>query len=108
MFDLTQEEHRVILFLVAVSLLGVGGNVLFKTLVPNRPISSFTQDLGKVKLNSADKQMLMVVSGIGEKLAARIIEYRDNRAGFNDLDELREVKGITDSKFSKIKEYLAI
>jgi len=108
MFDLTQEERRVVLFLVAVGLSGIGVSALTKYFAPNKPISFFTQDLGKVNLNSADKQSLMAVSGIGQKLATRIIEYREKQEGFDNLDELKEIKGITDSKFSRIQKYLAI
>lgn len=108
MVNFTQEERKVVLFLGIVALLGVGVNFAAKQFSPGRSIASFSEDLGKVDLNSADKKLLMGVSGIGEKLASRIIEYRDKHEGFGDLNELRDIKGVSDSKFVKIKEYLAI
>jgi competence ComEA-like helix-hairpin-helix protein len=50
----------------------------------------------------------MSISGIGEKLALRIIEYRDRNGGFDSLEELKEVKGITGLRFSKISGCLSV
>lgn len=108
MLNLTQEERKVILFLAAIALLGVGSNFLVKQLSTAKNIASFSRDLGKINLNSADKKLLMQVSGIGEKLAERIIDYRDQREGFSYIDELKDIKGISEPKFLKIKEYLAV
>ena len=106
MFNLTQEERKVILFLAAVALLGLGADFLAKKFGRVKSVACFGQNLGKVNLNAADKKMLMGISGIGEKLAQRIIEYREARVSFSSLEQLKEVKGITDSKYAKIKEYL--
>ena len=59
-------------------------------------------------MNKADKKLLMSISGIGEKLALRIIEYRDRNDGFDSLEELKEVKGITGLRFSKISGCLSV
>lgn len=106
MFNLTQEERKVILFLAAVALLGAGTDFLAKKFGRVESVACFGQNLGKVNLNAADKKMLMGISGIGEKLAQRIIEYREARVSFGSLEQLKEVKGITDSKYAKIKGYL--
>ncbi len=50
----------------------------------------------------------MKLPGIGEKTASNIIEFRNSRSGFNNLTELKEVKGIGETKFEKIKKYLFI
>ena len=108
MFDFTQEERKVVLFLVAVALVGVGTNYLVKYFSGGETVASFSRDLGKIDLNSADKRLLMAISGIGEKLADRIIEYRQKHEGFSDLNELKDIKGVSDAKFVKIKEYLFV
>ena len=108
MMNLTQEERKVVLFLVIVALLGVAINFAVKEFGAGKTVASFSEDLGKVDLNRADKRVLLGVSGIGDKLAQRIIEYRDARSGFSGLDDLRDIKGINDSKFAKIKEYLIV
>ncbi|MDD5661813.1 MAG: helix-hairpin-helix domain-containing protein [Candidatus Omnitrophica bacterium] len=108
MLNLTQEERKVMLFLVTIALVGIGSNFLVKQFSTAKSIACLSQDLAKINLNSADKKMLMRIPGIGEKIAGRIIAYRQERVGFSNIDELRTIKGITDSKFAKIKEYLAV
>jgi len=46
----------------------------------------------------------MSVSGVGEKLAGRIIDYRNAHNGFDELDRLKDIKGITGAKYEKLKE----
>ena len=50
-----------------------------------------------VELNTADSNKLMLAPGIGQKLSARIIKYRDRLGGFISMSQLSEVYGITDS-----------
>ncbi|MCX5699923.1 MAG: helix-hairpin-helix domain-containing protein [Candidatus Omnitrophica bacterium] len=108
MFSLTQEERKVILFLAVAGLLGLGINFLVKKFAKVESIAYLSQDLGKVNLNSANKATLMGISGIGEKLAQRIIEYREKTGGFSSVQELTSVKGLTAAKLVKIKEYLFV
>lgn len=108
MMNLTREERKVVLFLVMIALLGAGVSSGLKQFGAGKTAASFSGDLGKVDLNRADKRALVGISGIGERLAQRIIDYRDASAGFDSLEELREVKGIHDSKFARIKEYLIV
>lgn len=108
MFNLTQEERQVVLFLIAVALAGLGIDFLTNKYLPVKTVAGLTQELGKINLNSADKDMLMSVPGIGEKLAQRIIEYRDKQISFGSLEELKHIKGISESKYEKIKDYVIV
>ena len=106
MLNLTSDERRVVLFLVFVFLAGLGVNFVSKQFAPESSVVSFSQDLGKINLNTADKKLLMSISGIGEKLSQRIIDFRESSRGFSSVEELKNVKGITAAKFDKIKGYL--
>jgi competence ComEA-like helix-hairpin-helix protein len=108
MFNLTNDERRVLIFLIAIALLGLGVNFFIKQFTPQKRLSYYSDELGKVNLNTADKKTLMGVTGIGEKLSQRIIDYRIEEGGFQDLDELKEIKGITEKKFEKIKVFLIV
>jgi competence protein ComEA len=61
-----------------------------------------------IPLNRASAEDLDRLPGIGPGLARRIIEFREIRGKFSSLDELKEVKGIKEKTFEKIKGYLIL
>lgn len=61
-----------------------------------------------ININTATAEELMTLGGIGEVIAERIIEYRENNNGFLTVDELIEVKGIGESKLEKIRDYVTV
>src|SRR5438552_18122455 len=61
---------------------------------------------GKVNINTASAQQFTVLPGVGEKLAARIVEYRQKAGGFKNVQELMNVKGIGEKNLAKIQAYL--
>ena len=61
-----------------------------------------------INLNTAKLEELVNLPGIGTKTAQKIIEYREQHKRFRNINELLKVKGIGDSKFAKIKEYIFI
>jgi competence ComEA-like helix-hairpin-helix protein len=61
-----------------------------------------------ININSAELKELIMLPGIGEKTAERIIDLREKRSGFKTLRELLEVKGIGETKFNNIEKYLFI
>jgi competence protein ComEA len=63
---------------------------------------------GKVNINSATAQQLTVLPGVGEKLAARIVEYRQKAGGFKSAQELLNVRGIGEKNFAKLQPYLSL
>lgn len=63
---------------------------------------------GKININSADKETLTQLPGIGETIAERIIEYRNSYGPFHNTDELMDVSGIGEGKYGAIKELITI
>lgn len=63
---------------------------------------------GKLNINTATIEDLSMLPGIGEALAGRIVDYREENGGFHSLDELLEVRGIGKASLSKLKEYLTL
>lgn len=59
-----------------------------------------------IEINSADATALEELPGIGNKLAARIVNFRDKLGGFYSLEQIGETYGLTDSVFQKIKSFL--
>ena len=61
-----------------------------------------------VSINKAGSEELQSVRGIGPALAERILNYRQTNGGFKTLEELKEVHGIGDAKFEKMKSQLTM
>ena len=66
-----------------------------------------SSDIGIININSASKSDLMKLPGIGEKKAQNIISYREENK-FNDISDIKNVKGIGESLFLKIKDYITV
>lgn len=68
--------------------------------------SSFDDD--KVNINTASKEELKTLSGIGEGLAEAIISYREENNGFNTIDDIKNVSRIGDKTFEKFKDKIIV
>lgn len=66
--------------------------------------SSGKQPSNKISLSNASKEDLKSLNGIGDKIAERIIKYRSKNGSFQNIEQLRQVKGIGRSLFDKIKD----
>lgn len=58
---------------------------------------------GKVNLNTAGKEELMTLSGIGESRADAIIAYREANGPFGSVEEIMNIEGIKEKMFEKIR-----
>ncbi|MBV1758742.1 MAG: helix-hairpin-helix domain-containing protein [Dethiosulfatibacter sp.] len=71
------------------------------------PTTSETGSNQKININSASQSELESLSGIGEVLAKRIIEYRNGKR-FESIEEIMNVSGIASGKYADIKDYITI
>ncbi len=62
----------------------------------------------KVNLNTATKEELMTLRGIGEAKADDILKYRESRGGFRKIEDIMKISGIKDAAFQKIKEDITV
>lgn len=63
---------------------------------------------GVLNLNTATVEELMMVSGIGEITAEKIVAYRDAIGGFTSLEQLMEIEGIGEKKLAAWRPYLTL
>ena len=62
----------------------------------------------KININTAGREELEKLPGIGPVLALRIIDYRLAHGPFRDLGDIKRVSGIGESKFNQIKDKIAL
>ena len=60
----------------------------------------------EVNINTADRELLTQLPGIGPVTAEKIVEFRQTNGKFKSIDELTSVKGIGDKTLVKLKPYL--
>ncbi|MGE7601151.1 helix-hairpin-helix domain-containing protein [Peribacillus sp. NPDC097675] len=63
---------------------------------------------GQVNLNTATQADLETLSGIGPSKATAILEYRDSIGKFKQVEDLKNVSGIGDKTFEKLKESISV
>ena len=60
----------------------------------------------KVNINTASKEELMSLPGIGETRALAIIAYRQKNGPFTSIEDLKKVEGIKDGVYEKVRDYI--
>lgn len=63
---------------------------------------------GKINLNKADINELQNLPGIGPSKAASIIEYRETNGPFKSVEDLKNISGIGDKTFDKLKDLISV
>lgn len=63
---------------------------------------------GKINLNTATREELMTLSGIGGSKADAIIRYRDEHGPFQSVEELMQVSGIKEGTYNSVKDYVIV
>lgn len=112
MVDLTKEEKLILVFFLALFIIGTGVNfykkrfgVSLEYAPPAYPIPRGERGYAsKINVNTANLNELIKLKGIGEKLATVIIDYRQNNGPFFYKEDLMKIKGIGQAKFNAIKD----
>lgn len=67
------------------------------------------RNLNKININTATVEELSEnLSGIGESIAKRIVEYREHNGEFTNIEDLKNVSGIGDKMFENIKDLICV
>lgn len=74
---------------------------------PKEKISS-SDESSTININTASKETLMTLNGIGESKAQAIIDYREEIGGFKSVDEITNISGIGEKTLEKIKDKISI
>lgn len=63
---------------------------------------------GRININTASEEELQTLPGIGQSRAKEIITYRESQGSFSSIEDIRNVSGIGDGIFTKIKDHITV
>ncbi len=63
---------------------------------------------GRININTADSAQLQELDGIGPATAQKIIDYRKENGRFSSIEDIKNVSGIGDKSFEKIKDRIKV
>ncbi|MBI2618538.1 MAG: helix-hairpin-helix domain-containing protein [Ignavibacteriales bacterium] len=127
---LTKTERNVILFVSGAFVAGLAIQFYQETFPPQPEIDYSQSDStfaalsdaaageepaqsnigagGRLDLNTATKEQLVALPGIGEVIAERILIHRQEAGPFRSVEDLRKVRGITTKKLEQLKPLVSI
>lgn len=82
-------------------------NSIGQVVVSSTAASSSSQGT-KIDLNSADEAALTTLPGIGPSKAQAILAFREENGSFKTIDDLKNVTGIGEKTFEKLKEFIVV
>ena len=78
------------------------------TFSPTPAPTSSPEQSQKININTANSQELEKITGIGPVIAQRIVEYREKNGPFQKIEDIKNVNGIGDVKFEKMRNEITI
>lgn len=63
---------------------------------------------GKININKATVSELTSIPGVGNSTAEKIVSYRDKNGKFSSIEDIKNVSGIGDAKYEKLKDYISV
>lgn len=111
MIYFTRQERTVLIFLGVVLFIGTILDYAFKK---NPQLTDFVNAIDnypiyhKVDLNKATYYELTRLPHIGAKTAKRIIAYRNKHGVFSNVKQIRQIQGISQARYLKIKKFFKI
>lgn len=72
------------------------------------PSGTYYPSESPLNINTASKEELISLPGIGDAISERIIAYREENGGFDTIEEIMEVSGIGEKTFENIKDMIIV
>ena len=127
MFEYRTQQESLSSLIELVNIKGIGKKTLAKLLpylemigdsaevyafvaenTPTKDTALTSEVTEKINVNSASIKQLQNLSGIGQKKAQAIIDYRNEHGSFQTIEEIMSVKGIGQGIFDKIKNRIEV
>lgn len=76
--------------------------------VPSSTSSTSIKSNLKININKATQTELETIPGIGPSTALKILDYREKNGNFSKIEDIKNVSGIGDAKYEKMKNYITV
>ena len=63
---------------------------------------------GRININTADSTQLQELTGVGPATAEKIIDYRKQNGRFQSIEDIKNVSGIGDKTYEKLKDHIKV
>jgi len=108
----TKDEKIILIFFLAALFIGISVSS-FKRLNPNKEFfinfdEKEIEESKKVNINTASKERFETLPGIGPVMAERIVAYREQSGTFKNAEDIKNVKGVGDKTFEKMKKWITL
>ena len=88
---------------------GIDSLIKLSATIPKKTVATKKKTFtGKMNINTASKDRLTLLPGIGPAYAERIITYRKEKGGFKTIEEIKKVKGIGEKRFLDLKDKITV
>jgi competence ComEA-like helix-hairpin-helix protein len=107
-WGLHQDEVDRLIPYIRIETKPASGNNTYPDLEKGKTYEKSKHSITVVDINTADTSAFIALPGIGSKLAARIIAFREKLGGFYKIEQVAETYALPDSTFQKIKTKLVV
>ena len=97
-----------LIFIMAFTMFKDSADVNIYSITVEKTVYNTVPDSDKININTATKDELIKLDGIGETISERILEYRSQNGPFTDIEEIKNVKGITETVYKRIAQYIKV
>ena len=97
----------LLVFLAVSGFIINSGNMLSEVQLSQEAVR-YDRKPALVNINTASEYQLAGIGGVGDTIAGRIVQYRTTNGPFKTTEEIKEVKGIGDATYEKIKDYITV
>ena len=94
--------------LAALTLTLLAAPALAATASRTETITASASVGGKVNINTASVKDLMTLTGVGKKVAEKIVEYRGAHGAFKKAEDVRKVEGLGDALWQRNKDRIVV
>ena len=94
--------------LAAIALIAVTVSTPMAHAQETAPAAAQARAATPLNINTATAEQFEALPGLGAKMAARIVEYRQKNGGFKKVEDLMNVRGIGEKNFLRLKPLLTV